>query len=364
MVKDMREKYKKEFEEMDYPKLKSEFLAETTAYVTQHMEEIIRQAAEELSQFMQNVTRVQMLFPAAAARIQVSLLQTSVYLKNPKIRMAAYVTVTSEEEFASMDVSAGWLFSQWDVFRQNMEQAVKKRKAEQYMSGEDIRLYQYEQLQFLCLLMLSVYKYIYCDADKLKGYETMERQEEFMITAGFYGDKQMILYQDKPEIDIFSHPEEVSLEYGRYTNKIYRGKKFHNLNLKHAKFIQCDFQNCEFADTELQDAQFLQCRFYDTKIADSTLYGCYLEECVLKKTEFIRTKWFYRQSKQEKMMDNYRNVWLYQCQISGVQLEDSDLTNVNRIGGSLKQCKFIRCCTDGSNLYEEEEHGILSDKFE
>lgn len=360
----MRERYKKEFEELDYPKIKSEFLEATTAYVTQHMEEIINQVAEELSQFMKNVTRVQKLFPVAVARVQVSLLQTSVYLNKPTIRMGAYVTVTSEEEFASMDVPADWLFSQWNNFRKNMGQAVKQRKAEQYINAEDIRLCQYEQMGFLCLLMLSIYKYIYCDAEKIDGYKTMERQETFLITAGFYGDEQMVVYQEVPEIDIFSHPEEISLEYGRYTNKIYCGKKFHALNLKHAKFIHCDFRDCEFTDTELQDAQFLQCRFYDTKMTDSILYGCYFEECVLKKTEFVRTKWFCHQDKQKKMTDNYRNVWLYRCQLSGVQLEYSDLTNVNRIGGSLEECRFIGCCTDGSNLYEEGEDGILSDKFE
>lgn len=350
----MRARYKKEFEEKDYPKIKSKFLAHTTNYVAQHMEDIIKQTTDELSQFMKNVAKVQKFFPFPAGRIQVSLLQTSVYLNNPQIRMAAYANFTSEEEFASADVSASWLFSQWDSFRQDMEQAVRERKAGQYINSEDIRLYQYDQIPFLCLLLLSIYKYIYCDAEKLDGYRAMERQEEFLITAGFYGDKQMVLYQEKPEIDIFQRSEEVSLEYGRYTNKIYRGKKFHKLNLKHAKFIQCDFIECEFSETELQDAQFLQCRFYDTKIADSTLYGCYLEECVLKKTEFVRTKWFYRPDKQEKMVDNYRNVWLYQCQLFKVHLEDSDLTNVNEIRSSLEQCQLIGCCTEGSNLDKGE----------
>lgn len=359
----MRATYKKEFEEMDYPKIKSEFLEDTTAYVTQHMEEIMKRVTRELSEFMKNVAKIQKLFPVSAARIQVSILQTSVYLGTPKIRMAAYALPASEEEFVGMDVSADWLFSQWDSFRQGMEQAVKNRKAEQYINGEDIRWYQLEQLQFLLLLMLSVYKYIYCDAEKLPGYEVMQRQEEFIITAGFYGEEQMVLYQEQPEIDIFMRPEETSLEYGRYTNKIYRGKKFHDMNLKHAKFIHCDFWNCEFTDTQLQDAQFLECRFYDTRIADCKLYGCYLEECVLKKIQFVRTKWFHNPHQQEKVRDYYRSVWLYQCQFYGVQFEDSDLTSVNRIGGSMQQCQFHRCCMEDSNL-QEEQHGILSNEFE
>lgn len=350
----MRAEYKKEFEEKDYPKIKSKFLAQTTAYVTQHMEEIIKQATDELSGFMKNVAKVQKLFPVSIGYIQVSILHTSIYLRKPMIHMAAYVVGTpEEEEFACMDVPADWLFSQWDTFQKDMETAIKVRKAEAYINSEDIRLYQQEQLQFLGLLMLSIYKYIYCDAEKIEGYDEMERREEFLITAGFYQDMQMVLYWDKPEIDIFQRPEDVSLEYGTYKNKIYRNKKFQKLNLKHSKFIQCDFWNCEFAETELADTQFLQCRFYDTRIIDSTLYGCYMEECVWKKTDFIRTKWFYHPEIMGKMEDNYRNVWLYQCQFSRVKIKDSDLTNVNKIGGSMEECQLLQCCMDGSNLEEE-----------
>ena len=345
----IEQKYIQEFIELYYPESKEKFQNQTIEYVLTHINEITKEAKEQLSKFMKETVKIQRRKKAKIERIQIFLSLSTEVIEKPVIIMNSYEKKEMlEEAFFSMKFHIDWIHILWEKWKEGTQ--ITDRNVTEKEVREDIKERNCERLMFLNSLLITLLKYVYCDAETIEGYEQLEKVSEFVISAGRYQDMQTPLFKEMPAVDFFSKSEDASLEYQRYVEKMYKDKCLIGLDFKNVKFIHCKFENCIFERTSLCDTQFIGCQFSNTRFRDCCFYGNYIENSDFENVEFSHTNWYSELVQDEIIEEHYRNVLIYNSRMQQVTFRQSNLQNVTFLKGFREECVFEECITEGADI--------------
>ncbi len=307
----MVEEYLQQFKEAYYEQDTGEFLDETNKYITNNVDNIALEIRHQMEEIFAEIIEVQKMIPINIACIQISLLESYVYLNEPMIQIDVYdANPIFGNILYSKKIDAAWLFTAWDGYKQRLEEHVEKMNLKRYIFPEQIRICMFESLQYIINIMVFVLKYLIAYSDKFNGYNELLKEKNFIITAGKYRDWQKTLFADMPEIDIFFNTEEKGLQFQKYRKKKYRKKIFKNLSLKHVRFSECEFLNCIFENTDLSDSVFENCILENIKTTNIIMYGVLFDGCKIMGVDFSGVKWV---CKDELPEDLYRKVEFINC---------------------------------------------------
>lgn len=247
-----------------------------------HMEQTLYRAFVE---FMTNIGKMQKIQPIKVGQIAISFLRTGLWNGEAKLRLDAYdVNKEAGINLAYQYVELDWLQPSFDAYREKLAEGVQKENLERFIRIAQIEQYMSRALTRLITLMMTAPKYALIDFDKMEGFELMQKEEVFMVTAGEYLDRQKVLFATVPEIDIVARPEERAT-FQRISKKIYRNKEWKDTEWRNARFEECEFSKCSFTNMDLRDTRFVNCLFRMDRWEALTLHGAAFVNCTFRDME-------------------------------------------------------------------------------
>ncbi len=214
--------------------------------------------------------------------ISITFLNTSYYMKNPKLRILFFAQgMLWKEPMMHMDCDASWLTKPLKEYKERLkEYAGEQKKSREWIAVE-------ERNMLRLLLKLSAY-FIKYDVIELSGCDELRelfKCSEFLISFGEYMDWQLPLYMERENVDIFQCEKDTSLRYREFKDIVYRKKAFENLDLTGARFINCKFNRCTMKQVIWNDVIFKNCSFDDVKAEGGEICGTRYESCLFHKCE-------------------------------------------------------------------------------
>ena len=307
-----------EFREQYLPKLQEEFHQKTQDSIIANVEMIKKKTHEQMDTFIKLLTVFQKKLPLEIGMIQVSLLNTSLYLGKPQIAYTAY----DEEglmgrELLTMKRDADWLFTAWDEYKDVLAAEVGKLHCEQFIRAEGIRQLAWESFPFLQTCMYATTKYVFRDMEQFSQFDDLLTADQFYVRVGAYMDWGQIVYLKEPETDIFFDRFRKKFRFCQFRQFVYNQKDFSKMDLSSARFKECEFVHCKFDEVDLNDAQFIDCRFYHCSFHNVKLYGATFERTTIKKSPFQDCSYVIdpNTSKPEDFTDIYKPLEMVDCTV-------------------------------------------------
>lgn len=319
-----RQEYLVQYEKECYEPAASEFLKTSMEHLIANNEEITNQLAKELDGFMEKIAKMQKFQPIPAGQITISVLRTSIWEGEAKIRFDCYDEgKEAGKNIAYQYMDAEFLTVRWGAFRKELERLAKEGGYERYVREAQIECYMSQTINRLVMLFVTNFKYYLCDADYLEHYNDMLKTEAFLITAGEYLDWQKILFAQVPEIDIIANPKEQSLVFQKINEKKYRKKELKDMDLTQARFVDCEFSKCTFEQVVLNDVRFENCLFRDVKMISGTMYGAAFTNCIFQNTDMdgMQKEWKPKLGEPVRLKEIYREVRFTACIKDGKKME-------------------------------------------
>ncbi len=166
-----------EFEETYLPAMEEEFKQDTMDSIMEQHDSICKQLWKEMETTAKFAMKFQQQIPIPMGEIQISLLQTSLYLGKPQIGIAAYdMRGIYGNELFQIKYDASWLFTQWDKYQNKILQKIEELHAENYIHVESVRQMMYKSITFLIQSMCVLAKY------PLREFEKLETADELLLT--------------------------------------------------------------------------------------------------------------------------------------------------------------------------------------
>ncbi len=303
-----------EFEETYLPAMKEEFKQNTMDSVMENHDAICEQLWKEMETTTEFAVKFQQQIPVPIGEIQISLLQTSLYLGKPQIGIAAYdMRGVYGNELFQIKYDASWLFTQWNKYQDRITKQIEELHAENYIHTEAVRQMMYKSIPFLTQSMCVLAKYPLREFERLEAVDKLLLTESFKLTIGGYRDWSRILYVKRPQLDIFFHDSMESLCYCRFYEAVYNRKEFHKLDLRYTKFVHCEFVHCHFQNVAFQDVVFEHCRIYHCTFENVNFSGGTFMDTTLKKNVFHEITWHEEPENVTEIEDFYKNVEFRDC---------------------------------------------------
>lgn len=318
-----RQEYLAQYEKDCYEPATQEFIRKTSEYLIANNEQITTQIVKELEGFMEKIARMQKMQPIPAGQIAISLLRTSIWEGKPKLRMDCYDQgKEAGTNIAYQYVEAGFLTTEWENYRKELERTAAEGGYERYIREAQIEQYMSQAIERLAMLFVMNFKYYLSDADYLAHFQEMLVAEGFLITAGEYMDWQKILFAQVPEIDIIANPKEQPLIFQKIREKKYRNKQLKDMDLTLARFVNCEFSKCTFENVILHDVRFVNCLFRDVIMISGSMYGAAFINCVFQNVnmEGMKTEWK-DITQPVRLKDMHRQVRYIECVMDGHRME-------------------------------------------
>lgn len=349
----MDNKYIQEFRENCYNTVTNNFFEKTNTSIVSNMKQIedkfilmFEELFEEVCQFQENI-------PIEVGCIQVSLMYTSIYENNPKIRIEVYSSQgIFEESIYNTEIQADWLFVYWKEYETNLNEGIKKHHLERYIRKAAVKKLMAESIGMLIYLYVINIKYLFAYVNEWKSFESILKSEGFYISAGGYLDWQKVLYASVSEVDIFFNTASVPLYFQVQNDKVFKNKQFNHLNLQNSRFNRDTFDNCSFEQVDLSDCDFNQCTFQNVRFNHCKLYGMLLIDCELKGVTIEQSEWSYVLKPDEKLRDVYRNG----------QIIDSKINKMQMINSNLSYCKIVN--SKSNEVFVDQESVTVASDFD
>lgn len=305
-----------EFKEQCLPKLQEEFHQKTQEAIISNIDVIKKKTSEQMETFVKLLNVFQKKLPLEIGMIQVSLLNTSLYLGKPQIAYTAYDEGgLMGRELLTMKRDADWLFTAWDEYKKALADEVEKLHCEQYVRVEGIRQMAWESLPFLQMCMYAATKYVFRDMERFSQFEDLLTADHFFVRVGAYMDWGQIVYLRETETDIFFDKFRKKFRFCQFSQFVYNQKDFAKMDLSSTLFKECEFVHCRFDEVDFCDARFIDCRFYHCSFKNVKLYGGTFERVTIKKTTFEDCKHVIDPdtSKPEDFRDIYKPLEMVDC---------------------------------------------------
>lgn len=319
-----RQEYLVQYEKECYEPATNEFLKKSMEYLIANNEEITLRLAKELDEFMEKIGKMQKFQPIAAGQITISVLRTSIWEGEPKLRFDCYDEGREAgTNIAYQYMDAAFLTTEWDAYRKELERLAKEGGYERYVREAQIECYMSQTISRLVMLFVMNFKYYLCDADYMEHYKDMLIPEVFMITAGEYMDWQKMLFAQVPEIDIIANPKDEPLVFQKISEKKYRNQKLKDMDLTQARFVNCEFSKCTFEQMILNDVRFENCLFRDVKMSSGSMYGATFTDCIFQNADMegMQKEWKPDEAEPVRLKDIFREVRFIECIMDGKKME-------------------------------------------
>lgn len=297
---------------------------------------------------IENASRLQLEGLLPAAYLVVSVMYTSVYFGEPKLRLDFYSGEwTVSEPFYSEYIDAAWLFAHWRSHEEAMAEAGKNQRA--WVRHAHLESLRWQSVRLLAYGLYTRLKYWLQDLTASPALSRLRRADEFYILFGEYQDWQSAMFAILPPIDIFNCSTDDSLRFRTYERCRYSKKKFNQLDLSVSRFQDCTFEDCTFDDVDVSDVTFANCRFARTLFTQVRLSGALFLDTRLSEVEF-RDVLAEPLRRDNERNDVYRDlefagctmeaVRLTNCRFPGALLTDSLLTEIEIEGGDYTNSDF------------------------
>lgn len=310
--------YIAKFEAKEYEEAKRIFFQKTTAHILDNVQTICKDISDALDTFFCNIGTAQKKQPISIGQITISLIRISAWEDKKYIRLDAY----DEGQLLGRNVAfqyidAGWLFSAWDAYHDDLEERVKQTGNGCYIKEAAVKQMMNKSLGELASILAYTLKYSLDDADYLEHFADFTKTDGFVISAGEYMDRQKMLYAQLPEVDIFFNQEERPLVFQKIAHKRYYDKNFVDFDLRNARFDQCDFIRCDFENVDLCDVRFVDCTFKNVCMKSGKMYGASFAECTMENVNMdgMDVRWVPFMNNETTESELYRDVQLRNCLI-------------------------------------------------
>lgn len=327
--KDYMEKYESGICQMETDR----WIQEVLQIVLDDKNKVAAKLKENISDFMEKVAMMQTFQLIPVGLITISFMRTGIWEEKPRIRIDAYdVNQEAGVNLASQYIDAGWFVKPWKAYREAMQKGVKELGLEQYVRTARIEQSMSKAIERFIKTMMVAWKYEFLDFDKIRGYEQMQKEEIFLLTAGEYLDAQKVMFATVPEIDLVARPEEKgSLQ--RIEKGIYRDKEWKQVDWSRARFTDCEFSKCHFEQVDMRDVRFVNCLFRGDVFEKGILYGARFQGCTFRDVEMneMKIKWEPFADGRKEESEIYREVEFIQCIRDDKELEQKGVPEWNTL---------------------------------
>ena len=269
-----------------YSPLEVEFLTATKKFLTDNLPRISEHVLAEWRKALAAACEIQRDEKIPCAYMSVSLLNTSVAAGKAVLQIYFYdMRWVYGEPFARHRMDADFLLTAWENF--TTKALDEKFFVRSNISSVEIKSLFWMTLDNLTFLFTCFAKYFAPALKNFAEFNALIKAEKFYVTCGTYLDWQNRLCAVLPEIDFLNPAANEDTTFRAAQGKIYRNKKFADMNLRGCNFADCLFYRCEFANLNLADAEFSRCRFIaanftDIKFAGTKFSACTFRDCAIK----------------------------------------------------------------------------------
>lgn len=261
--------------------------------------------------------------------MSISLLNTSVMENTPQLQIDFYNEEwVYGEPFSRSRMSADFLFKDWQDF-------IFEALQENFYLRSNFGRAEIESLFFgtvdkLAFMFACFTKYFAYQLEYYDEFDNLRKAENFFVTCGSYLDWQNRIFAQLPEIDLLNPADNELTTFRPIKKKIFRGKSFHDIDMRSCYFEDCLFQGFTFENVSLVDARFLRCRFISTQFINSKSAGCNFFECYFKDCTFKNCS----SNPADVAEDNneyFAPMTLYHCFVLNSETVDCDFEEVKLI---------------------------------
>ena len=309
-----------------YKPLETEFLQKLSRHLSNNLPKIRKYCLEEWVKALSLSCEIQRSEGHSCAYMSLSILNTSIIDDKPILQVDFYNEEwVFGESWARYRMSADFLFNGWSEFK--LAALDDKFFVRSKISKVEIKSLFWGTLDKIIFLFTCYVKYFALRLSYYNEFDELIKAENFYITCGTYLDWQNKVYAEIPEIDLLNPDANEDTTFRPIKNKIFRNKKFHDLNLRGSYFEECIFDNFIFENLNLVDANFLRCRFTATKFINIQLAGCDLFECYFKNCTFENCS-----SEIDADDDEYfAPMRMYHCYLLEIKFDNCKFENLTQI---------------------------------
>jgi len=316
-----------------YKNLEKNFLEKTAQDLSENFKSIRKFCIQEWRKAISKAAQEQA--EVSCAYMSVSLLNTSIAENTPTLQIDFYNEEwVYGESFSRSKMSADFLFKYWKDFTFNaFDDSYYLRSSFGKVEIQSLFFETADKLAFLfaCFAKYFTYQLRYYDE-----FDELKKAEKFFVTCGTYLDWQNRVFGKLPEIDLLNPADNEQTTFRPIKQKIFRGKSFHDIDMRSCYFEECLFQDFDFANVSLVDSIFLRCRFISTKFTDCKSAGCNFFECYFKDCAFENCS-----SNPDDVVENnneyFAQMKLYHCYVLNSKIIDCDFEQLKLIDFHTKE---------------------------
>ena len=309
-----------------YKPLETEFLQKTAQYFSKELSTIRKFCLDEWHKALAHACEIQRQENQPCAYMSISFLNTSVIDDKPTLQIDFYNEEwVYGESWARYRMNADFLMKYWQDFK--FDALDDRFFVRSKISKVEIKPLFWGTLDKLIFLFTCYAKYFAPRLSYYNEFDDLIKAENFYVTCGTYLDWQNRVSAVLPEIDLLNPDANEDTMFRPLKNKIYRNKKFHDLNLRGCYFEDCVFENFTFENLNLSDANFLRCRFTSTKFVNLQMAGCDLFECYFKNCTFENCS----AEIDEDSEEYFAPMRMYHCYLLEIKFDNCKFENLTQI---------------------------------
>ena len=303
-----------------YSPLEVEFLTATKKFLTDNLPRISEHVLAEWRKALAAACEIQRDEKIPCAYMSVSFLNTSVAAGKAVMQIDFYDTRwVYGEPFSRSRMDADFLLTGWENF--TTKALDEKFFVRSKISSVEIKSLFWYTLDKMTFIFTCFAKYFAPALKNFAEFDALIKAEKFYVTCGTYLDWQNRLCAVLPEIDFLNPAANEDTTFREAHGKIYRNKKFADLNLRGCNFADCLFYRCEFANLNLADAEFLRCRFVSANFTDIKFAGTKFSECTFRDCAIKNSTDAPNAVNAEEY---FASLKVIQCQVSNTVVEGCD----------------------------------------
>lgn len=309
-----------------YKPLETEFLKKVGQNLSRELPKIRKYCLEEWVKAISLANEIQRREGQICAYMSLSFLNTSMIDDKPTLQIDFYNEEwVYGESWARYRMDADFLFTHWRDFK--LDALDDRFFVRSKISKVEIKSLFWGTLDKIIFLFTCYVKYFAPRLSYYNEFDELIKAENFYVTCGTYLDWQNRVFAVLPEIDLLNPDANEDTTFRPVQKKIFRNKKFHDLNLSSCYFEDCHFDNFTFENLNLTDTFFLRCRFTSTKFVNLKMAGCDLFECYFKDCTFENCT-----SEIDADDDEYfAPMRMYHCYLLGIEYENCNFENLTHI---------------------------------
>ncbi len=327
MNENIRQEYVEKFKNGPFEEISGEFRNTWAKSMAKNREMLLVQIKRQLRAMLRELLKIQTVEALVAGCVEISLLRSSFYLKEPRLSIEIY---DQKQSLGNCILESGlalpFLYELWQDYYEKLKKESTSLEWARFITDEVIYTLMQESLDHMAMGMAFLMKYNLEECHEWKELKELEKTELFFISAGDYRNWQKIVFAVREPFDIFIQDEEMSRRYGRFKNQVYYRKEIEAMDLKGSCFLECRFRYCALEDIYFNDCTFVQCEFVNTSFKQIHMPGTVFAGCSFTNCTFEHMEWQAAYDfTAEEIEDCYRITTFQECKFLDCGMEERDL---------------------------------------